>query len=393
MILYKLLADGLVGLQGAEEYAVRDDAGTAAALLQHAKEERQEEELCLFRIGDGFQIVMDTLLVHGAFEWRIGQADGVFLCDVILLRHAVLVVHVGMGDGVKHEIHSRDTKHGAVGVKAREGRPLEVGPLVAGHGVFVVLADKFGTTDQKSGCATGRITDRVRRRRREKLHHHVADVLRRAELAISSGSLQFPQHILVEIPLHVHFRDVMLIEIVEAGDDLLQDLGRRDEEGGVLHVPPEGRGVLGLSLHHIICPDGVLFCVDFRQPPVLHGFDGRENFPRHDGVDVLGRVILESAPPHGLPARRLGENLRHLFAAHVLEALIVQLLLIQRADEHQVRELLDDGQRIRHPAGPDVCPDLIYLILDRPCDHAASSYVLQRFEDVLEAWPFSFFLL
>jgi len=67
-------------------------------------------------------------------------------------------------------------------------------------------------------------------------HHQVADMLRRAELPVLAGRGQLAQHVFVKVSLHIEILDVMLIQLVQARDDLLQHLRRRNDEDGVLHV-------------------------------------------------------------------------------------------------------------------------------------------------------------
>ena len=66
--LDKLFTDALVRLAGAEQHAVRHDAGAAATGFQHPQEKREEKQFCLFGVGDGFQVVVDALGVHGALN-------------------------------------------------------------------------------------------------------------------------------------------------------------------------------------------------------------------------------------------------------------------------------------------------------------------------------------
>lgn len=56
ILLHEGLADGLVRLRRAEQHAIRDDAGTAAAHAQHPQEEREKEQLRLFRLADLQQV-------------------------------------------------------------------------------------------------------------------------------------------------------------------------------------------------------------------------------------------------------------------------------------------------------------------------------------------------
>lgn len=73
MILDQLFADALVRLAGTEQHAVRHDAGTAAAGFQHPQKERKEEQLGLFGVGNGFQVVVDALGVHGALNGGLAR--------------------------------------------------------------------------------------------------------------------------------------------------------------------------------------------------------------------------------------------------------------------------------------------------------------------------------
>ena len=65
-------ADGLVRGGGAEEDAVRHDAGAAAADLEHPQEQRQEQQLGLLGFADLQQIGRDDIRVKAALEGGIG---------------------------------------------------------------------------------------------------------------------------------------------------------------------------------------------------------------------------------------------------------------------------------------------------------------------------------
>ena len=120
VVLDQLPADRRVRLGRAEQHAVRHDAGAAPARFEHPQKQREEQQLRLFRVGDGLQIVVDALGVDGALKGRIGEADGVFVADLVLLGNAVAVVDLRRADGVQHEVHGGDAEHGAVGVVTRE---------------------------------------------------------------------------------------------------------------------------------------------------------------------------------------------------------------------------------------------------------------------------------
>ena len=197
MVFHQFLADGLVRIGGTEQHAVRHDAGALAALFQHPQKQGQEQQLGLFRVGHGLQVVVDALGVNGAFEGRICQANGVSIPDLVLLGNAVLIVDFWVGDRVEHQVHGRKPQHGAVGVKAGKHRAGKMLPLLIRHGIFIVAANIFCRCHQKARRAAGGIADGILRGRPQKLHHHFNDVARRAKLAVLPGGGQLSQHIFV----------------------------------------------------------------------------------------------------------------------------------------------------------------------------------------------------
>ena len=368
MVLHQLLPNGLVGLGGAEQHPVRHDAGALSALFQHPQEQGQKQQLGLFGIGDGFQIVADALGVHRTFEGGIGQAHGELVPNLILLGHAILVVDLRAADGVEHQVHGGDAQHGAVGVKAGKHGGHEMLPLLAGHGALIVAPDILRRRHQKTRRTAGRVADGVLRCGLQQLHHHVDDVPGCAELAVLTRGGQLAQHILVQIALHIQPRQVVLIEVVQPGDDFLQHLGRGDEEHGVAHIA--GKGGVALA--------AVLLVLDFhqfaqrgevRQTAVLHILDGGEDPLGNHVVNRPGVVVLELAPAHGLAHRGLGENLVQLLAGCIFKFLGFQFLFVQRTDKHQIGQLLDDCQGVGDASRPNVRPDFIYFIFDVSGNH------------------------
>lgn len=57
---------------------------------------------------------------------------------------------------------------------------------------------------------------------------------------------------------------------------------------------------------------------------------------------------------HGLTRCGLWENVQQFLPRHMLKLFRLQFLLVQRADEHQIGELLDHGQGICDTARPNV---------------------------------------
>jgi len=359
-----------VRLAGTEQHAVRYDAGAAATGFQHPQEKREEKQFCLFGVGDGFQIVVDALCVHGALKRRVRKADRVSAANVVLLGNTVLIVDLRVRDGVEHQVHGRNAQHGAVRVKAGEHRAGKMLPLLRGHAVLVVGAEILRTGHQKACRAAGGVADKVVRRGLHQLHHHVADVLGRAELAVLPCGCQFAQHILVQVALHITVGNVVGVKIFQPGDDLLQHLRGGDQEHGIVHVPRKGgvalirAGGVVLDLHQFAVR------IKVRQTAILHLFDGREHPLLHGQENFAGVLILKAAPPHRLPCRAGREDVLHLLARHALELFGGKFLFIQRPDEHEIGQLLNDGQRIGDAACPDVRPDFVYLIFNGACYHA-----------------------
>ena len=63
---------------------------------------------------------MDAFCVNRSLEGRIGQAHGKLFGNLILFRHAVLIVDFRGADGMQHEVHGRNAEHGEVGVETCE---------------------------------------------------------------------------------------------------------------------------------------------------------------------------------------------------------------------------------------------------------------------------------
>ena len=188
-------------------------------------------------------------------------------------------------------------------------------------------------------------------------------------MTILSGRCQFAQHILIQVSLHIQFCNVMFVKIIQACNDFLKELRRRDKEHRIVHVPGKCSGVL-------ISPSGLIFnfnqfslLIKIGKATVFHALDGWEHTLRHHFKASAGIIIFELAPSHRLSCFRLRENLGHLFPRHILKFFIFQFLFIQRTNKHEVGELLDDGQRVGNSTCPDIRPDFINFISNCACYH------------------------
>ncbi len=226
----------------AEQHAVGHDHGGAAAGLEQAQEERQEEQLGLLGLDDLQQVLGGVLVVEAAGEGRIGQQQRVLLLLAgVVLGERVAVADVGVLDAVQQHVHAADAQHGVVEVEAVEHALVEVlAQLGVVQDARVVLAQVLAGRDQEARGAAGRVADDVGGLRRGELHHQPDDMARSAELAVLPGGGDLAEHVLVDVALGVAV-------LHRHGVDEVHDLGEqrrgRDGEARVLHVVRVGRVV------------------------------------------------------------------------------------------------------------------------------------------------------
>ena len=266
---------------------------------------------------------------------------------------------------MQHQVHGGDAEHGLVRVESCEQTAVEMVPLFGGHRRFILTANVFGGRDQESRGTAGRVAYRVVGRGCDELHHHLADVLRGAELAVLTGGGELAEHVLVEIALHVEILDVVLVKIVEIGDYLLQDERSRDVEDRIAHVHSES----GVPLVGTFDRDHVSIRIEIRKTAVFHLLDRREDPVLDDVECVTGILVLEPAPTHGLTGFGLREDPGSGDAGSRFELFVLQLLLVERTDEYEIRQLLDDRQRVGQPSSPDRGPHGIDFVLDLSGNH------------------------
>ena len=257
VLLDELLADLDVGVGGAEQHAVGHDDGGAAAVLQQAQEEVQEEDLGLLALGR--QRGVHVGRVDRALERRVGEDHVVGPLFGEGLGERVGVAEVGRGDAVQHEVHAADAEHGHAGVVVVAGEGLGLaelvfflGELAAGQAVGLALLvvgevarvgvgfqEVLPGVDEEAAGAGGRVADALAWARVDHLDHHADDVARRAELAVLAGGVELAEQVLVEVALHVLVlrRD---LHVVDGLAGLDQQAGLVDLELGVFHLRGEG---------------------------------------------------------------------------------------------------------------------------------------------------------
>ncbi len=352
-------AQGPVRFARPEEYAVGHDDGGAAAGLEQAQEQGQEQQLGLLRLDDLLQVLGGGLVVETAGKRRVGEDERVPLGVVPCRRQVGLGERVPVTDvrilhAVQQHVHAADAQHGGVEVVAVEGAlvepPAGLGVLV--DAVAVVLDEMLGGGDEEAGRAASRIADDVVRRGRGHVHHQPDDVARGAELPVLPRGGDLAEHVLVEIALGVAVGHVDVVELV---DHVGEHARRGHHEEGVLHVMGVGRSLVRVSR--------LAQRLDEGEHPVPHRLE-----------HPLGRELLESRPAQSGLA---GGEQRLLDRAAGAGGLMLRacVQLVQTLDEEQVGELLDDRERVRDAAGPHGVPDSVDLGLQLAGDHDAISLV------------------
>jgi len=194
-------------------------------------------------------------------------------------------------------------------------------------------------------------------------------MLRRPELPVSSGSLKLAQHIFIQVPLHILIFQIIGIQIFHTRNNLLQHLRRRNEKGRICHKL--GKGSIRRILIALPVCNGYHFAaaVEIGKLPILHAFNGRKYESADDMENFIGILILKIAPAHSLSHGRGRKYMRNLHSCQNLHLLISGFLHIQGTDKHQIGKLFDNRQWIRNTTGPNISPNLVYLIFDCACNH------------------------
>lgn len=130
-----------MGIGRAEQHAIGYDGRTAPAVFQHAKKERQKQQLGLFCLGDFDQVVGHDIVVQAPLKRWIRQYFREFIEVGILVGQTVSVSDVRIGDPVHHHIHRADEQHGAVHIVAGKhgGEVVLAGLFVEEHLVVILL--------------------------------------------------------------------------------------------------------------------------------------------------------------------------------------------------------------------------------------------------------------
>ncbi len=263
---------------------------------------------------------------------------------------------------MQHQVHGRDAQHGLIHLKARELRRGAVrtgiaGPLGVRHRGLVVSADVLGGRDEKARRAAGRVADKLAGFGVHHGHHHAADVLRRAELAVGARGRELREHVLVEVAQVANV-------VVELGKKPLDTLDGALEQGRLASGKAKGGGLHGAR----------------EGRAVAQALDKGKDELAHNAVHLGGGLVLKAAPAQvgtvDLSAVCVvvggGKDMRLRGAKELLHALGLKFLLVKRTNEHEVGELADDLEGVGDAALPHLLPDGVDLTLGCSRNHRYS---------------------
>ena len=255
----------------------------------------------------------------------------------------------GFFDAVQQHVHAADAEHRVVEVEAVEHAVVEM--LSAGgvpQNLRMPLSEMFTGCDEKSARAARRVANHVRRGRLHHLDHQADDVPGRPELPVLPSRRNLAEHVFVEVALRV---PVVHRHVVDHVHDLRQQRRSRNREPSVLHVMGVGRVV------------------------AAKGPQEREDVVADHREHLRWREILEPRPPQVFVGTTLrvctfGEDssLDGLLQPSGF-VLFQRVQVVQSFQEQQIRDLLDDFQRVRDAARPEGVPDGVDLAADVACEH------------------------
>ena len=351
-----------MGRGGAEQHAVGHDHRASTAHAEHTEHEREEQKLGLLGLADLQKVSGDGIIVQTALEGGIGQDQGILLLVGVLVGEAVAVLDIGVVHAVGHHVHGADAEHGTIHIVAVEHAVHVVGLLLAVEEDFFLafLFEVVPGRHQKARRTAGGVADDLVGGGVHQLHHHTDDVTGGAELTVQTRLGDLGEQILVHVAANIAVLDLrhLGIDIVQRGNHLVQHQGRGDLEDGIVHI-------LGVCAVLVIVE-----VLDEGEHPLLHG-----------GVH-LGRGVIVEHRPFELVSVDLAVTDLHLVRKNALvrEAKHDRLLgaevvgIVEVADEHQVRDLLDNVQGIDQSACRKYVPKAVDSVFEFACDHMIISF-------------------
>ena len=366
MVVHEHLAHAHMGGAGAEEDSIGNDDGGLAALIEHSEDENEEEEFAFLGLHPAAKAGVHVIGIDRAFERGIRRDDGEAAAGKLGMPlgeagvEGILVVDAGGLDAVEEKIHGRDAEHGLVEVEALEEPGLNVVAIgfqkvagkVALHLTVVVaslfderwsgklLQEIFDDGDKEARSAGGRIAAAVGGLGIEDFDHGPDDVARGAELPSDACRAELGKEIFVEVALGVSLGQGKLLD---SGDRADEEVAGGDEAVRILQKAAE-TGALG----------------DF----IPHEW---EKLVTDDLEHFVAAEVSEAGPAEILPLG--GECSCERAREFLSPAFVAGFRDIEQPGEHEVADLLDDGDRIGDAAGVELQPEGVDLGFEAVGNH------------------------
>ena len=141
---------------GAKEHAIGNDAGAATADFEHLRKQCNKEQFGFSGLTQPQQVFAYFFLEHTTGKGRVRHDERILIPFGILARQRILISDMRIFHTVEHHVHSADSQHGLVSIKAGEQAGFEVAHVLGFHQfLFLLLADIGCTGQKKTGRAHG----------------------------------------------------------------------------------------------------------------------------------------------------------------------------------------------------------------------------------------------
>ena len=357
ILLYNGLANCLVRPRRAKEHSIGNDNRASAAHAEHTQHQRQEQKLCLFGFANLEKVGRNGIVIQAPLKRRVRQNEGVLLFIGVLIGQTITVLNIGVVHSVRHHIHRANAEHGSIHIVAVEHTVHIVSFFLSiEEDLFLALfLEVVPCRHKKARRTAGRVADDFIGRGIHQFHHHANNVARCAELTVQSRLRNFGKQVFVNVTADVGILKLrhLRVDVIENGDDLIEQQRRGDFENGIVHI-------LGICAFFI-----VVQILNKRKHPLLnrciHLACGK--IVEHRPLELLA-VDLSVANHHFFGENAFVRESQHhrLLGTHIVG-------FIKIVNKHQICDLLDNVKRVYKSACGKHIPKTVNSIFQFTCNH------------------------
>ena len=254
---------------------------------------------------------------------------------------------------MEHHIHGTDPQHGLIRVKPREHRGRVMLFVLCFHEISaVILRNVSRRRTDKSRRAHRRIAYHIVKVRLHQFDHHLNDMSWRAELTVGTALRNLRKQILIHVA-----HDVLVVEVkaVQCINHTHKHPRRRHKEQGIFHILGESR---------------VPACVKVF-------LDERKHLFGHVPEHCLSFKVSELVPAADLMLIvKYRVNDRHIKSRRI--RFLFQFIIVKYLNKHEICDLFNDSQRIRHTARPENIPDTVNFVFQFTSYHCEAPFRIDR---------------